>query len=80
MQEICLSHGSGLHAALSTADGTVTVRVLDKTVSMPGNTESAVKWVLTGTAFTPAQLPGLDSTEQLGLARHLLRDAIVVPS
>jgi hypothetical protein len=71
---------SGLHAALSAADGTVTVRVLDKTVSMPGNTESAVKWVLTGTAFTPAQLPGLDATEQLGLARHLLRDAIVVPS
>ena len=71
---------SGLHATLSTADGKVAVRVLDKTVSMPANTESAVKLVLTGTAFTPAQLPGLDATEQMVLARRLLRDAIVVLS
>jgi bifunctional lysine-specific demethylase and histidyl-hydroxylase NO66 len=70
----------GLRATLSTADDKVTVRVMDKTVSMPGNTESAVKWVLTGTEFTPAQLPGLDATEQMTLARHLLRDAIVVPN
>jgi bifunctional lysine-specific demethylase and histidyl-hydroxylase NO66 len=70
----------GLRVTLSAADDKVTVRVMDKTVSMPGNTESAVKWVLTGTEFTPAQLPGLDATEQMVLARHLLRDAIVVPS
>jgi ribosomal protein L16 Arg81 hydroxylase len=70
----------GLRATLSAADDKVTVRVMDKTVSMPGNTESAVKWVLTGTEFTPAQLPGLDATEQMALARHLLRDAIVVPN
>jgi hypothetical protein len=47
---------------------------------MPANTESAVKSVLTGTAFTPAQLPGLDATEQMVLAHRLLRDAIVVLS
>jgi ribosomal protein L16 Arg81 hydroxylase len=70
----------GLRATLSTAYDKLIVRVMDKTVSMPGNTESAVKWVLTGTEFTPAQLPGLDATEQMVLARHLLRDAIVVPS
>jgi ribosomal protein L16 Arg81 hydroxylase len=70
----------GLRATLSAADGKVTVGVMDKTVSMPGNTESAVKWVLTGTEFTPAQLPGLDAREQMVLARQLLRDAIVVPS
>ena len=70
----------GLRTTLSTADGKVTMRVLDKTVTMPGNTESAVKWVLTGIEFTPAQLPGLDATEQMVLARQLLCDAVVVPS
>jgi hypothetical protein len=60
----------GLRTTLSTADGKVTLRVLDKTVTMPGSTESAVKWVLTGIEFTPAQLPGLDATEQMVLARQ----------
>jgi hypothetical protein len=69
-----------LRTTLTTADGKVTLRAADKTVTMPGNTESAVKWVLTGAEFTPAQLPGLNSTEQMVLARHLLGDAIVVPS
>jgi ribosomal protein L16 Arg81 hydroxylase len=69
-----------LRTTLTTADGKVTLRAADKQVTMPGNTESAVKWVLTGAEFTPVQLPGLNSTEQMVLARHLLRDAIVVPS
>jgi bifunctional lysine-specific demethylase and histidyl-hydroxylase NO66 len=69
----------GLRVTVRAADQTVTLRVLDRTITMPGAVETALKWVLTGVRFTPAQLPGLDPAEQLVLARRLLRDAVVVP-
>lgn len=71
---------AGSRASLTGAGEKLTLRALDKTITMPAAVETAVKWVLTGVTFTPAELPGLDGAEQLVLARRLLRDAVVVPA
>lgn len=70
----------GLRCTLLRDDAGLRLRMLDKAVSLPQGAEAALKTVLARQAFTPADLPGLDATEQLALARTLLREAVVVPA
>ena len=71
---------AGLRWALSTDADHAVLRVLDKTVTMPVGADTALKAVLSGGAFTPAELPVLDPDAQLALARQLLREGVVVPA
>ncbi len=56
----------------------VSVTVLGRTVTLPGEARDALKAVLTGTVFTASELPGLDDADQLTVARRLVREGIVV--
>lgn len=55
------------------------LRLLDRALPLPGAAEAALKTILSGEPFTPAELPGLDAGEQLDLMRRLLREGVVVP-
>lgn len=61
-------------------DGSVVVRLPDKTLTFPAVTAAAVKAVLTGEPVHPAELPGLDADDGLVLVGRLLREALVVPA
>jgi hypothetical protein len=62
---------------LRVEDGTRLV-LLDRTITLPATAADAIKIVLAGAPFTPADLPGLDAGEQLTVARRLLREAVLV--
>jgi bifunctional lysine-specific demethylase and histidyl-hydroxylase NO66 len=62
------------------ADERVKIVLLDRTIELPPSTSDAVKLVVDGRAFTPAELPGLEPEEQLTLARRLLREGVLVPA
>ena len=70
----------GLRPAVRQDDDGIHLRLLDRTVSLGVGTAAAIKIVLAGAAFTPAQLPELSGGEQLDLARHLLRSGVIVPA
>ncbi len=71
---------TGLRHRLDRSPDQVKLTVLDRTVSLPGSAADAIKTVLAGTAFTPAELPGLDDVDQLTVSRRLLREGVVVPA
>ncbi|MCU1658510.1 MAG: Cupin 4 family protein [Pseudonocardiales bacterium] len=52
--------------------------LLDRTVELPLDAAAAIKTVLSGAVFAPAELPGLDAEEQLTVARRLLREGVLV--
>jgi ribosomal protein L16 Arg81 hydroxylase len=56
----------------------VTITALDRSLQLPSAAAEAMKTVLTGTPFIPAELPGLDPDDQLVLARQLLREGVIV--
>ena len=57
----------------------VTLTALDRTLTAARVAAArALKTVLAGDAFRPADLPGLDAEEQLTLARRLLREGVIV--
>jgi len=64
------------------ADGQERLKIvlLDQTIDLPASTYDAVRLVVGGNVFTPAQLPGLDPEDQLTLTRRLLREGVVVPA
>lgn len=62
----------------SDGDGVALV-LLDRTVTLPVAAAEAVKTILSGLAFTPGSLPGLDGDDQLTVSRRLLREGILVP-
>jgi hypothetical protein len=68
----------GLRAAVEAQGDTVTIRLIDTSVRFPIAADAALKVVLDGREFTPAQLPSLEPDEQLVIARRLLREGIVV--
>jgi bifunctional lysine-specific demethylase and histidyl-hydroxylase NO66 len=70
---------AGLRYRLTVDGENVRLRVIDKTVTMPANVDTALKLVLSAASFTPDELPGLSSAEQLTLARQLLREGVIVP-
>jgi JmjC domain len=57
----------------------VRLEFLDRRVDLPPGTAEAVRLIAARSVFRPADLPGLDTTEQLTLSRRLLREGIVVP-
>jgi lysine-specific demethylase/histidyl-hydroxylase NO66 len=71
---------AGLRYRLTDDGEQVTLRIIDKTLRMPVQIGTALKLVLSGAPFTPADLPGLEPDEQLVLARRLLREAVAVPA
>jgi hypothetical protein len=54
--------------------------LLDRTIDLPPGTSDAIRLVVDGHAFTPADLPGLEPEEQLTLTRRLLREGVLVPA
>jgi hypothetical protein len=58
----------------------IEITMLDRSLSLPLTAAPALKTVLSGEVFTPAELPELDADEQLVLARRLLRGGVLVPA
>jgi hypothetical protein len=74
---LCLRAASRVRVA---ADGDcVTITMLDRTLTLPAETADAMKVVMSGEPFTPAELPGLDAGDHLVVARRLLREGVIVP-
>ena len=67
-----------LRHRLTESGDRVRIVLLDRTVELPTGTADAVKVALTGSDFTPADLPGLAPDEQLTLARRLAREGLLV--
>ena len=61
-------------------DGAVALVLLDRTVTLPAVAGDAVKTILAGDAFVPADLPGLDADDAVTIARRLLREGVLVPA
>jgi bifunctional lysine-specific demethylase and histidyl-hydroxylase NO66 len=68
----------GLRAAVEADGDSVSIKLIDTCVRFPIAADPALKVVLDGREFTPAQLPSLEPDEQLVIARRLLREGIVV--
>jgi len=62
------------------ADGSIVVRLTDRTLTLPSVTAAAMKTVLSGAPVRAAELPDLDADDGLVLIRRLLREALVVPA
>ncbi len=58
----------------------VRLEFLDRSIDLPAGTADAVSLIVDRDVFAPAELPGLDATEQLTVSRRLLREGIVVPA
>jgi lysine-specific demethylase/histidyl-hydroxylase NO66 len=58
----------------------LTLRLPDRTLTLPASTEEAVRALLTGRPYRVSELPGLDVEDALVLVRRLLKDAVVVPA
>ncbi|MCW2647937.1 MAG: Cupin 4 family protein [Pseudonocardiales bacterium] len=71
---------TGLRLRVERDDTHVRIVLLDRTVELPLNADPAIKTVLAGAAFAPADLPGLDAAEQLTVATRLLREGVLVPA
>jgi lysine-specific demethylase/histidyl-hydroxylase NO66 len=70
----------GLRVAVQPHGDGVTLSALDKQITLAAAMLPAVKAILGGAEFAPAELPGLDAAEQLVLTRRLLREALLVPA
>jgi hypothetical protein len=70
----------GSRVRLEDADEQVRVVLVDRTITLAADTADAMKTVLAGAVFTPADLPGLAGDERLVLARRLVREGVVVPA
>jgi bifunctional lysine-specific demethylase and histidyl-hydroxylase NO66 len=69
---------AALRARVDHSDGGVQIVLLDRTIALPAGAADAVKLVLSGAAFTPAELAGLDCDDQLTVVRRLLREGVLV--
>ncbi|MGC5020048.1 cupin domain-containing protein [Micromonospora sp. DT47] len=73
---------AGLRWRLTPADGgRMTLRLFDRTITLPAQCEPALRALLTGAGTRVGDLPGLDDdADRLVLARRLLREAVAVPA
>ena len=69
-----------LRVRLEPAGEVVRLALLDRSLELPAAAADALKIVLAGGTFTPADLPALDPVEQLTVARRLVREGVVVPA
>ena len=58
----------------------VRLEFLDRSIDLPASTADAVGVIVDRGVFSPAELPGIDATDQLTVSRRLLREGIVVPA
>lgn len=64
-----------------TGDGRISLRLFDRTITLPGTCEPALRAVLTGEVTRVGDLPGLDDdADRLVLARRLLKEAVLTPA
>ncbi|WP_406044390.1 cupin domain-containing protein [Micromonospora sp. NBC_00898] len=64
-----------------TGDGKVALRLFDRTITLPGTCEPALRAVLTGEVTRVGDLPGLDDdADRLVLARRLLTESVLTPT
>jgi len=75
-----LRRRGALRLRLVPGDERLKLVLLDRTIELPAGTSDAVKLIVDGRAFTPAELPGLEPEEQLTLTRRLLREGVLVPA
>ncbi len=68
-----------LRTACRVADGRLHLQLPGRNLSLPGSTAPAVERLLTRRPVRVADLPELDSDDQIMLVRQLLREAVVVP-
>ena len=71
---------TGLRPGVTVDDEQVHIAITDRTVHLPRAAEDAIKTVMSGIAFTPDDLPGLDPDEQLTVTRRLVREGVLVPA
>jgi ribosomal protein L16 Arg81 hydroxylase len=57
----------------------IRVHLRDRTIDLPHLADAALKTVLAGVPFTPAELVGLEADDQVALAARLLREGVLVP-
>ncbi|WNG88104.1 cupin domain-containing protein [Mycobacterium sp. ITM-2016-00317] len=62
------------------ADGRVSIRLADKTITFPALCAPALDEILRGGVTDAGSLPGLDRTDGTVLVRRLLREGVVVPT
>jgi len=61
--------------------GRVALRLFDRTITLPGTCEPALRAVLAGEVTRVGDLPGLDDdADRLVLARRLLKEALLTPA
>jgi hypothetical protein len=70
----------GLRYRLCVDAAGIRIELTDRTVTLPAEAERAVKTVLAGSMFTPAELGELAPDQQLEMARLLLREGVVRPA
>lgn len=68
----------GLTARLNTDDRGVHIVLRDKTISLPSEAAAAVRALVAGAPTPAGQLPGLDASSSLVVARRLIREAVLV--
>ncbi|WP_319463990.1 cupin domain-containing protein [Micromonospora sp. RTP1Z1] len=73
---------AGLHWQLTpTGDGKVALRLFDRTITLPGTCEPALRAVLTGEVTRVGDLPALDDdADRVVLARRLLKESVLTPA
>jgi lysine-specific demethylase/histidyl-hydroxylase NO66 len=69
-----------LRFTLSAGPEKFTLRLPDRRLQFPNDTESAVRALLSGRGYRIDELPGIDAEDALVLVRRLLKEAVVVPS
>ena len=69
---------SGLRPGVRIDDMHVHLAITDRTVHLPRAAADAVKTVVSGIAFAPVDLPGLDADDQLTVTRRLVREGVLV--
>jgi hypothetical protein len=59
---------------------TVTLRLVDRAITIPAYCEPALRVLLAGTPVRVDDLPRLVAADQLTFARRMLREAVVTPA
>ncbi|WP_433528661.1 cupin domain-containing protein [Micromonospora sp. CA-263727] len=71
----------GLRWQLAPQGDRVTLRLFDRTITLPAQCEPALRALLAGAPSRVGDLPGLDTdADRLTLTRRLLREAVLVPA
>ncbi|MFF1634814.1 cupin domain-containing protein [Leifsonia sp. NPDC058248] len=69
---------AGLRPRITADDSSVTVRLADKSVSLPIAARAAIERIATGEPVTVSDLPDLDVGSAVVVARRLLREGVLV--